>query len=424
MGVPTSRLSTELSDSINALFNSSIGKFWAGTPWLETSPYGEARFLGNRLTYPNDLSKTANWTATAVTVTANSVFNPADGATTACKMLETTANSAHKVVQAVATFYPSTEYLVSFYARPILRDYQYLSVTDGVTTYTAFFNTTTGVVGTTANFTAVTMAKQPNGFWLCKATFTANAAATASGSVSIQSSSDGATLSYAGTATKGAYFWGCLVQQTSNVPVQDSVLPWDQTGENAIDSIFNVWACSPHASNYPRSLGYNLTPTGIQIINGAPYSYGNYAGGVAQTNIYGAAQPNPIYIYYGKTAPSFTGSVYSATATYAVDGQAYFTTSTGYGDFYKCIVATTAGQSPDTTPASWEVIPLYDVFLSPCLYQTFGDWLISDGQMEKAAGAYSIAESRLGDALDQNERVMGVIPVLKVSTHLTSRSTR
>lgn len=421
VGIPSDRITTEIAAVANVGFNTAIQKMQIAAPWMEVSPYGEARFLGNRLTYPNNLAKTAYWTATAATATANNIPNPADGTTTATKLMETAANSAHKVVQTVTNFFPSTSYSVSFYARPNGRSYQYLSVTDGVTTYTAFFNTTTGTVGTVANFSTTAIAQQPNGFWLCQATFTANAAATTAGSYTLQLSSDGATLSYAGDTAKGAFFWGALVQQTSNTPVQDLVLPWDQTGEAVIDAVFNIWPCSPFANNYPSQFGYNLTPQGIQIINGTPYQYVVYQNGVAQNNLYGAPPNNPIYVYYRKTCPSFTGDVYSASATYAVDQQVYFTNSLSQGDYYKCLVATTAGQSPDTTAASWELIPLYRTFLQFTIYQAYGDWLISDGQLEKASGAYAIAETKMGDQFDLCERQMNVMSPMVVTNHLTSR---
>lgn len=394
---------------------------WNAGQWMEVCPYGEARFLGNRLTYPNNQAQSAVWVPTAVTATANSIANPADGMVTATKLMETAANSAHKVVQSVTNFFPSTSYTVSFYARPNGRSFQFLLVNDGVTNYTAFFNTTTGVVGTTSNFTTTTIAQQPNGFWLCQATFTANVAATSSGSVTLQLSSDGSTLSYGGDVTKGAYFWGALVQQTSNTPVQDLILAWDQTGEYAIDVVFNVWPCSPFASNFPSQFGYNLLPQGIQIINGTPYQYVVYNNGVAQNNLYGAPPSNPVYIYYRKTAPIYSGDTYSASDSYTVDEQIYFTNTAGYGDFYKCVVAATAGQSPTTTPASWEVIPLYNVFLQYCTYQAYGDWLTSDGQMDKAQAAYAIAELKMGDQFDVIERQMNSISPLKVQSHLTSR---
>ena len=221
--------------------------------------------------------------------------------------------------------------------------------------------------------------------------------------------------------SKGAYFWGALVQQTSNTPVQDLVLSWTQPGETEIDVVFNVWPCSPFANNYPSQFGYNITPLGVQIINGTPYKYVSYQNGVAQNNLYGAPPSNPIYIYYRKTCPQFTGDVFDASLTYAVDQQVYFTAADGYGDFYKCVVATTAGQSPTTTPNSWEVITLFDTFIQYCIYQAFGDWLISDGQLDKAQAVYGIAETKMGDQLDKVERQMNVMSPLKMQSHLTSR---
>src|SRR6185295_3528787 len=119
------------------------------TPWMDICPYGEARFAGNLLSYPNNLAQSSYWTATALTPTANSLANPADGKVSATKLLETSATSAHKEVQSY-TFLPSTNYQFSGYARPLGRNYLYLAVNDGVTTYYSFFNISTGVIGTNA----------------------------------------------------------------------------------------------------------------------------------------------------------------------------------------------------------------------------------------------------------------------------------
>lgn len=422
IGVPASRITTELAATAGTFFGTAMTDMWNRSPWLEVSPYGEARFLGNRLTYGNNLAKTSAWTATAVTATGNSIANPADGFVTASKLMETAANSTHKVVQNVTDFFPSTGYTVSFYARPNGRSYQYLSVFDGVTTYTAFFNTTTGTVGTTANFATVTIGQQPNGFWLCQATFTANAAATSAGTATLQLSSDGTTLSYAGDTAKGAYFWGALVQQTTLVPVQDSIIAWNQTGENAIDAVIDVYLQNPFSTNYPRSAGYNVTQAGVQVINSTPYNYTWYNQGVAQSSVYGASPANPVFLYYRKTMPSWTGDEFDSTATYAVDQQVYFVNSLGQGDFWKCTVATTAGQDPDDTPASWELVPVYQTFLQFCIYHAYADWLTADGQGDKALSAYGIAEGKLMDESDKVERIMGQVMPMKVSTHLTSRA--
>lgn len=422
VGLPTDRITTEIAGTWNASFNTSIQKMWSLAPWVETTPYGEARILGNRLSYANNLANTSYWTATALTITANSINNPCDGTQTASKLMETVANSAHSVVQTIPNIFPSTTYSVTFYGRPNGRAYQYLSVYDGSTTFSAFFNTSTGTVGTVSNFSTTSIGQQPNGFWVCNATFTSSAAATATGTCTIQLSTDGSTLSYAGDTVKGCYVWGVAVQQTQNTPVQDLMLPWDQVGESAIDCLYNVYAVSPFASNYPPQFGYNETPSGIQIINGTPYQYNFYVNGVAQTNLYGAPPNSPIFIYYRQVCPSYTGDEYSATDTYAVDEQVYFVTSAGVGNFYKCVVATTAGQSPATTPNSWSVIPLYATFVNYCTYMVFGDWLTQNGAMDQAGGAYALAQDRMDTQFDLFERQMQAMSPMTVQSHLTSRS--
>jgi hypothetical protein len=142
---------------------------------------------------------------------------------------------------------------------------------------------------------------------------------------------------------------------------------------------------------------------------------------VAQSSVYGVVPSNPVFIFYRKSIPVWTGSVYDATDTYAVGEQIYFTSAAGYGDYYKCIVATTAGQSPTTTATSWEVIPLYSVFYQYAIYQAYADWLITDGQMDKAGSAYGIAQSKMDDAFDTQERQMGQVMLTKMQTHVSTQ---
>jgi len=85
-------------------------------------------------------------------------------------------------------------------------------------------------------------------------------------------------------------------------------------------------------------------------------------------------------------------------------------------------VATTAGQSPSTTPASWSLIPLYTPFLQYCIYRVFADWLLSDGQQDKASGMLGLAEAKLADAVENQERQMGDVLPTKFQTHVTSRT--
>lgn len=421
-GISESDLPTSTATAWNSFFNSAMLDIWTRANWLDICPRGEARFLGNRLSYPNNTSVTASWTATALTITANSVQNPADGATNASKMMETAANSAHKIVQTVTTFYPSQDYKCSFYIRPNGRNDVQLSVSDGVTTHSAFFDMSDGTVGTVVNTTATSMTQQPNGFWLCTLSFTADSAATTSGSYSVLLSTDGSTTSYAGDTTKGIYIWGCLTQQMSDVPINDYLLSYEQTGEEVIEAVFECYASSPMTAAYPTRLGYELTDGGIQVLNSAPSPYAYYVNGVIQSSIFGSPPSNPIFIYYRKRCPDFTGDDYSASATYTVGQQIFFEASDGTKDYWRCVVATSAGESPTTTAASWSKRPIYEPLFQYLVRQSYADWILSDGQFEKAMGAVQLAQKSLDDFIEIQERQMAFVLPMKVATHVTSRA--
>lgn len=60
-------------------------------------------------------------------------------------------------------------------------------------------------------------------------------------------------------------------------------------------------------------------------------------------------------------APTLKGDTFSATATYAVGDQVYFSvtgSSTYRGNFYDCITATAAGESPATAAAKWQKVEI------------------------------------------------------------------
>ena len=167
VGLPADRVTTEIAASWNAFFNSAMGEMWRAGPWIQICPYGEARFVGNLLTYPNNLSKTANWdTNVALTITGNSLQNPADGRTTASKLLETAATSAHSISQTgLTSFYPSTNYTISAYFRQNGRTWAQITVNDGVGNFSAFFDLANVVTGTVSGTGATaTIGQQANGF--------------------------------------------------------------------------------------------------------------------------------------------------------------------------------------------------------------------------------------------------------------------
>jgi len=83
VGIPPDRITTEIAENARTGFNTAIQKIWDSANWLENCPYGEARFVGNRLSYPNDLGKSLFWdnesiggTPTVTDIGATSASNP------------------------------------------------------------------------------------------------------------------------------------------------------------------------------------------------------------------------------------------------------------------------------------------------------------------------------------------------------------
>jgi hypothetical protein len=419
IGVPTSRLSTELADSINVLFNANVRQIWGAGNWPDLSIWGEARFAGNVLTYPNDLAQTSVWSALNVSVTANSVANPADNRVTASKVMETASTAAHSVLQTITAF-PSTEYQVSVYARPNGRNYINVAASEGLTGYNTTFDIQSGTIGTQTNVTSANIQQCPNGYYLCTITFTTSA--TASSLTYVVSLGASATsFTYAGDITKGVYLWGNLIVQQTNVSPNQFIVPYEQTGEKVIDVLFQAWVDNPAMVTYPRPQGYVVTDTGFQMIS--------TAGGFMGTNgyvSYNTNPANPVYLFYRRAPLNYSGDTFSATATYVADQYIYYTRTTGAltgtSDYWKCLSTTTAGQDPEDTPAKWELQELPEALSGVLVWQTFGDWLVQDGQMDKATQAYQTAELKKLNEWDRIERQMPDNFQMQVFTHGTSQN--
>lgn len=416
LNLPYSSMPTSQQTAVQNFFNFNAQKIWERCNWMEVCPYGEARFAGNLGQYPNDLSQTSYWTATALTPTANALANPADGRVTATKLLETSATSAHKMSQSI-TFIPNATYQVTCYFRPILGRYLYLSANDGVNTYYSFFSPA-GVVGTYSNnlSSPPTVTQANNGYWICTIYFT-TASNADGGTFGPGLSTDGSTLSYAGDTTKGAYVWGNVINQTTFVNPLAQVVSWSQLGESKIEQVFNVWRQSPYGAGYPVTAPYEETPDGIQTLgtngwawNGWLYTYPSWYNG-----------SYPVYLYYRKQIPTFAGNAYSSGSSYAVDTTVLYTDANSVMNWWKCVSATSAGQSPDTNPTKWEVQTLPGNFLKFVSYAALADFYRMDGQPQKAQDADRLADEMFMLEADKLERQSGWLPPMKVSNSVTSQ---
>jgi hypothetical protein len=399
IGIPVSGLTDAEVTMLNSYFNRGIRKIWESNNWLDVCPYGEARFPTNLVTYSNDFTASV-WTQTNVSVTKAALQNPLDVRINCQKVAETTATGTHGISQA-ATFIPSFNHQFAFYVRPAGRTYAYISVNDGGSTWTGFFNLTTGAVGTASTGATLAIGRLANGFFLCSISFTSSATA-GTGSVSIQTSTDGSTTSFAGTTGSGLYIWGVTGAQNSYPAPGNFYIPFEQSGETAIDVLFNAWSTNPVGFLPGADALYQLTNYGIQLIN--------------------VSWPQPAFLYYRKQRPNYTGNTYGSTTNYAVGDQVYFAASTGVGDYYVCASAAAAGQSPEASPTLWTVLDIPYVFFEYAKYSSFADWLMMDGQADKAGAMVAYAQSCLIDEADRQERQSGFVMPIKISTHLTSQN--
>jgi len=404
--------------ALKQYYDNNATKGWIASNWLAVCPNGEARFVGNLGQYPNNLANTTYWTSTAVTPTANSIANPADGRVTATRLLETAANSTHTCLQNY-TFIPNATYQLTCYARAVGGRWLFLSANDGTTNYFSTFDVVNGVVGTGSSglTSPSTITQTANGFWVCSIFFTA-AATAGSGTFGPGMSTDGTSVSYAGDTSKGLYVWGNVLSQTTYAAPTALLIPNDQLGEEFIDAVFQVWQMSPIGAGAPVPQGYEMMPDGVQVIGTNAWVWNGWMWTFPTWYTAGW----PVFLYYRKGKPSFTGDDYDASETYAVDEQILFTDSSGVQNFYKCIVATLGGQSPDTHPNSWQILQLPEFLFQYVCYAAFADYLRMDSQMEKALTVEALAQAELDRQHDREERQMAIQPTFRVQTHVANQA--
>jgi hypothetical protein len=165
---------------------------------------------------------------------------------------------------------------------------------------------------------------------------------------------------------------------------------------NTIGEFLGLYLDNPETEDRPRRIRYLVDSKGAHVLS-TPYTH-RWMGMLSCDYLV----PNRVYVRFRLPKPNFRGGVFDAGATYAAatSDTIYFegTTQDLEGDYWKCIVNTTAGQSPETTPASWQRV-LFPAWLKSCVAsKACADWLRYNGNRESALQEAAVGDDELFQA--------------------------
>jgi len=185
--------------------------------------------------------------------------------------------------------------------------------------------------------------------------------------------------------------------------VFDPYVSRTQTGQTVIGDFLGMYLDDPHVWPNPRSVDFELDATGAHVQTSP-------RGRRWQRGVVTEIVPQQIWVRFRLKCPVFKGAVFDPAATYGAGvDTVYFagTTSDLEGDYWSCAVNTTAGQSPQTTPASWTRLE-FPAWLQTCVARrALADWLRAGAQRKEAALEDAAADDALFLAQIQQGAMQG-----------------
>jgi hypothetical protein len=151
----------------------------------------------------------AYWEKTNVSASANQTIAP-DGTLTADLITENTASGFHVVQRAFTT--SAVIYSITIFAKAGTRNWLQLRISDGTNLHAAFFNLSTGAVGTVTASAVATITSIGNGWYRCSVTPPSAVLASASGYMQYAFGSADNTPNYTGNGTGNMFIWGAQAE--------------------------------------------------------------------------------------------------------------------------------------------------------------------------------------------------------------------
>jgi hypothetical protein len=164
------------------------------------------------------------------------------------------------------------------------------------------------------------------------------------------------------------------------VPPFDAYVPYEQTGQTAFTIVEGVFSSNPRITTRGNGLNYFLSERGVQVLTPIAFAW----------------------IQFRIRSPKLNGRPFNGEATYAAGNQMYYSSSTTPGNFYTCLTATAAGETPDTTAAKWSVVQIPRMFHRYLVLGIAADWErdlnpAEDAQQRASAAAFALAQQELDE---------------------------
>lgn len=175
----------------------------------------------------------------------------------------------------------------------------------------------------------------------------------------------------------------------------DRYVAYAQTGKTAFDQAFGAFDKDPENHGNARRLNCFLSESGAQVLDDVPLCW----------------------LSFRRRVPDLKGEAFDDTATYAVAKQIYFVTDAVAGNFYTCVTATNAGESPLTHSAKWSLVEIPFAFRGWLIHGAASDYARPDGNL-------SVADREARLANDAQEQAVITFDAQSAHLHRTVVLTR
>jgi len=174
--------------------------------------------------------------------------------------------------------------------------------------------------------------------------------------------------------TTGRYYQ-CHTASTGNAPIDtnywgvltdfDRYVDYEQAGQTAIGHCMEVYDLNPRVRRDAAEVDFELSENGVQVNQDLV----------------------SVWLWFKIRFTDLLGDDWSGSATYSAGDQVYFQSGAS-GDFYTAMETTSAGESPASAAAKWQLVGIPKRFQQFLTWAGYANWLDAEGQTDKAVRVF------------------------------------